>query len=154
MELNRDDPTSIGKMQDLTVDGNLEYNNLAYIKSNFDSSRRFHSNFNKKEMIKEKVFKKSIRKNTGFDTMCIILKILDGTEMYRTFFLDDLCFDSIGFFRYIYSYYVISRKKAFKKYFCRTKIYWQTIGSHFYSTISNKHLSIAIVKTNKINTHK
>lgn len=47
MELNRDDPTSIGKMQDLTVDRNLEYNNLAYIKSNFDSSRRFHSNFGK-----------------------------------------------------------------------------------------------------------
>jgi len=39
---------------------------------------------------------KILEKNTGFDAMCTISKILEGTEMFKTSLLDDLSFNDIA----------------------------------------------------------
>lgn len=40
------------------------------------------------------------KKNTGFNIMCTISKILNGIEMSRTSFQDYFSFDNIAFMRY------------------------------------------------------
>lgn len=44
--------------------------------------------------------KKCIKKNMGFYTMCTSSKILEGTEIFRSFLPDDLSFDDIVFMQY------------------------------------------------------
>jgi Protein of unknown function (DUF 659) len=124
MELNREDAISIGKVQDLMADRNLECN-LAYIKSNFgtlpetiirlelsgrtlaDSIQIVTEFQNKIQEIKNErgkivqlKLKNVLEKNTGFNTICNISKILEGTELSITSLPDDLSFDDMAFMRY------------------------------------------------------
>jgi len=121
MELNREDAISIGKVQDLMADRNLECN-LAYIKSNFgtlsetiirlelsgrtlaDSIQIVTEFQNKIQEIKNErgkivqlKLKNVLEKNTGFNTICNISNILEGTELSRTSLPDDLSFDDMAF---------------------------------------------------------
>uniref|UniRef100_A0A2S2RAE7 DUF659 domain-containing protein n=1 Tax=Sipha flava TaxID=143950 RepID=A0A2S2RAE7_9HEMI len=166
MQFNREDAISIGKVQDVMADRNLECN-LAYIKSNFGTlletiirlelsgrtlanpiqiviefQNKIQEIKNERGKIVQLKLKNVLEKNTRFNTICNILKILEGTELSITSLPDDLSFDDMAFIRYapITSVDVERSFSTFKNLL--------TIGSHFYLRISNEHLlSNATVKT-------
>jgi hypothetical protein len=106
------------------ADRNLECN-LTYIKSNFETlpetiirlelsirtladsiqiviefQNKIQEIKNERGKIVQLKLKNVLKKNTGFNTICNISKILEGTELSRTSLLDDLSFDDMAFMPY------------------------------------------------------
>jgi len=121
MGLNKDDSTSIEKAQDLMSDDNVK-RNLIYINANFGtlpdsitkikiSGLRLYGSIQIVQDIVIKIesaavnrigneiknkFKTLLDKNTGFQTMSTISKILNGEVASREYFQDDFSADDLA----------------------------------------------------------
>ncbi|KAL4131874.1 hypothetical protein QTP88_009115 [Uroleucon formosanum] len=96
MGLNKDDSTSVEKAQDLISDDNVKHS-LIYIDANFGTLAYSITKIGNE--IKNK-FKAVLAKNTGFQTMPTISKILIDEKASNECFPDDFSADDLVHFRF------------------------------------------------------